>query len=182
MIATRRALRGVGVAAVLVATGAGAGSPGAQAGVRLDAVVTASSGQKTRLSTRWGKPAVLFYEDKDSVALNQEAKDALARLGRQRGLLQAVEVVAVANLEGFNWQPAIFFALEGVKKEEQKAGVPVYVDLTGELTRAPWGLSGTSSSVLVLSAAGERRFTATGKLSKAQLEAMLAALQAELSR
>lgn len=125
---------------------------------------------------------MLFYEDRDSVALNQEAKDELFRLGREQGLLEAVEVVAVANLEGFNWQPAIFFALEGVKKEEKKAGVPVYVDLTGELTRAPWRLPGTSSSVLVLSAGGERRFTATGKLSKAQLEAMFAAIQAELSR
>ena len=70
----------------------------ADGGVTLDATVETSSGSTTRLSALWAKPTVLFYEDRDSTALNQHVKDALYEKGKTEHMLDQVSVVAVANV------------------------------------------------------------------------------------
>ncbi len=47
-------------------------------------------------------------------------------------------MVAVANLEKFNFFPARQIALSYVRDEEKKVGVPILVDLEGTLGGAPW--------------------------------------------
>jgi predicted transcriptional regulator len=89
-------------------------------------------------------------------------------------------VVAVANLAELNWQPALFFALEAVKAEEKKAGVPIYLDLTGALSRPPWSLSTTTSTVMVLDRGGRPVFQASGRLTAAQQDELFAAITAQL--
>jgi hypothetical protein len=148
----------------------------AERGVALDARVETSSGAATQLATRWGRPTVLFYEDRHSTGLNQALKAELFARGVQEGLLDRVSVVAVANLEGLNWFPAREFALAGVRDAEQRAGIPVLVDWSGALSRPPWRLSGRTSSVLVLDGQGRVAFEASGSLGPLERQALLAAL------
>ena len=142
----------------------------ADRGVSLDAPVVTSSGEKAMLASQWGKPTVLFYEDRFSSKLNQTLKDGLFKRGVELGLIDRVSVVAVANLEGLDWFPARGFALAAVRDAEQKAGIPVYVDWSGVLARAPWRLPAKSASVVVLDERGQVTWEASGALGPAQRE------------
>ena len=149
----------------------------ADRGVSLDARVTTSSGAKAQLATQWGKPTVLFYEDRFSTSLNQTLKESLFKRGVELGLIGQVSVVAVANLEGLDWFPARGFALAAVRKAEKEARIPVYVDWSGELARAPWRLPAKTASVVVLDAAGQVTWQASGALDSTQREQVFTELQ-----
>jgi hypothetical protein len=146
----------------------------------LDGLVTTTAGAELKLRTLWGKPTVLFYEDRHSTQLNDSFKVLLFKKGREQNLLDRASVVAVANLKSFNFFPARQFALAAVRDAEKKAGVPVYVDFKGTLAEAPNALPPNTSSVLVLDAQGRVKFEFHGPLDAAQQEKALAALQAEL--
>lgn len=146
-------------------------------GQKLDAEVTTSSGDKVRLKDYYGKPVLLFYEDPDSVKLNQPTKDELLKLSLKWGLAEKIDVVAVANLQGLNWQPAIFFALMAVRSEEKKARIPVLVDFAGNMERSPWKLSSKSSSILVLAPDGEVLFESVGLMKKDKFAEMVSTLE-----
>ncbi len=150
-------------------------------GAPVDAQVSDSSGEAVRLSRFRGKPAILFYEDKDSTGLNQPLKDELFVRGKAQGLLGAASVVAVANLQAFNWFPARNFARAGVRDAEKKAGVPVLIDWEGALTRPPLALPAKSSTVLVLSPQGEVLFSHSGQLTPAQREEVFSLLKRLIS-
>ncbi len=155
---------------------------GATAAVNLlDARVETSNGNPVALEVLKGKPLLLFYEDRDSTGLNQALKDELFKRGKAAGLLDAVKVVAVADLEGFNWFPARDFALAGVRDAERKAGIPVYVDWSGRLRAAPWKLKEGTSNVVLLDAGGAEQLRFSGALDekqRAQLFDAIAALVA----
>ena len=148
----------------------------------MDAIVETSSGAKAHLASLWKRPTVLFYEDKDSSRLNQHVKDALFARGRDHGLLEAVSVVAVANVAAFDWFPARNFVLAAVRDVEREAHVAVYLDFKGALATAPWNLPPKSSTVLVLSPEGQVVWKAKGRLSEDELHALFVALEAQLTR
>ena len=154
--------------------------PAMAAEAGLDAVVETSAGATAHLAGLWKRPTVLFYEDKDSTALNQHVKDALFARGRDLGLLDAVSVVAVANVAAFDWFPARNFVLAAVRDVEVKAHVPVYLDFKGSLSAPPWNLPAKTSTVLVLNASGEVVWQVKGRLTPAELEALFRVLDAEL--
>ena len=143
----------------------------------LDAAVETSQGNAQQLARLWRKPTVLFYEDRDSNQLNQHVKDALFKAGRERGLTEAVDVVAVANVKAYNWFPARNFVLSAVRDIEKQVHVPVYLDFTGSLAEAPWSLPPRSSTVLVLSATGEPLWQKQGRLSAEALAEVFALLE-----
>ncbi|WP_422652959.1 TIGR01777 family oxidoreductase [Archangium sp.] len=66
------------------------------------------------------------------------------------GLLEAARVVAVTNLESFDFFPARGIALSHVRGEEKKRGIPILVDLKGTLGNAPWKLPRKTSSFQTL--------------------------------
>lgn len=127
------------------------------------------------------RPSVLFYEDKDSTRLNQALKDALFAAGKKNNLLDAVSVVAVANVQAYDWFPARNFVVSAVKETEKKVGVPVYLDWTGELTRKPWSLSANNSTVVIVDRAGAVRWTKEGKLEPKEVDEALALIGALLT-
>jgi len=152
------------------------------ADVTRDAVVETSSGAQTHLNGLWNRPTVLFYEDKESNQLNQHVKDALFLRGKEKGLLEQVSVIAVANVAAFNWFPARNFVLAAVRDIEAHVHVPVYLDFQGTLTAPPWSLAAKSSTVLVLSAKGEVLWSVKGKLTDAQLATLFETLEGQLAR
>jgi hypothetical protein len=164
------------VVVMLVAGVAVAAGEGARRDRPLDATLVSSHGKQVSLSAQRGLPTVVFYEDRHSTALNQALKDELFARGQREGLLDAARVVAVANLEGYNWFPARDFALAAVREAEVKAGIPVLVDWSGTLAAPPWSLPPRTSSVLVLTAEGRVAFERSGRLSADDRSDLFAAL------
>lgn len=144
---------------------------------RADATVTSTDGKPVRLGDLYrGKPAVLFYEDKSSTSLNQALKDELFRQGKEHGLLDAVAVVAVANVKAFDWFPASNFVVSAVKDTEKAVKVPVYLDWKGTLAKAPWSLDARGATVVLVDRKGEVQYSKTGQLTPAEVTALLARL------
>lgn len=143
----------------------------------MDATVENSSGSTTRLSTLWAKPTVLFYEDRDSTALNQHVKDALFERGKTQHMLEQVSVVAVANVAAYDWFPARNFVLAAVRDIEKKVNVPVYLDFKGSLATSPWNLPPKSSTVMVLDASGQPVWRAQGRLSREKIDELFRELE-----
>lgn len=160
------------LAVTLVTGGARAQQPSGA----VDATLKRSDGEPVRLSHWRGKPVILFYEDKDSVRLNAPLKERLFALASERGLMDSAWVVAVANLEKFNFFPARQIALSYVKDEEKKAGVPILVDLEGTLGADPWKLPKKTSNVLLLDAEGTVLYRYSGRMADKDMELFLALL------
>jgi hypothetical protein len=180
-MASTRAKRSVGALAAaalfLISSAAGA----VERGVKLDAELIRSNGDTTRLSSFWGKPVVMFYENPDSAKLNLAAKAELKRLSDQHHLRKSVGALAVVNLEGLNWWPARPITFGVVRGEEQKNKLPILIDLHGAMRKAPWKLDPHTSTVLVISAEGEVLYQASGKIEGAAFEQLTQTLRALLS-
>jgi hypothetical protein len=130
----------------------------------MDATLRSSNGKEVALSRWRGKPVILFYEDRHSTTLNSSLKEALFSRGQELGLLDAAFVVAVANLESFDFFPARGIALSHVRDEEKKWGIPILVDLKGTLGKAPWNLPTKTSSVLLLDGNGTLVYRYSGRM------------------
>ncbi|QRN96101.1 hypothetical protein JRI60_44930 [Archangium violaceum] len=150
--------------------------------VPMDATLRGSDGKEVALSRWRGKPVILFYEDRHSTTLNGPLKDALFSRGQALGLLDAAWVVAVANLESFDFFPARGIALSHVRDEEKKWGIPILVDLKGTLGTAPWNLPTKTSSVLLMDGAGTVVYRYSGRMNERERETFFHALGTLLGR
>lgn len=148
----------------------------------MDATLRGSDGKEVALSHWRGKPVILFYEDRHSTTLNSSFKEALFERGQAQGLLDAAWVVAVANLQGFDFFPARGIALSRVRDEEKKWGIPILVDLKGTLGDNPWNLPTKTSSVLLLDGNGRVVFRYSGRMGEQDMETFFRALGALLGQ
>lgn len=146
------------------------GSPAEREG---DVQLSTSDGTLVQLSDlRSSRPALVVYEDRDSTALNQALKDALAAPER-RDLLGKVSVVAIANVAAYDWFPARNFVISSVKSTEKALGVPLYLDWKGAMTSSTWALSAKGSTVVVLDRAGTAKLSKRGKLEPREVDEVL---------
>ncbi|WP_239576951.1 peroxiredoxin family protein [Archangium primigenium] len=136
----------------------------------MDASLWNSNGKEVALSKWRGKPVILFYEDRHSTTLNGQLKESLFNRGRQMGLLDAAFVVAVANLESFDFFPARDIALSHVRDEEKKWNIPILVDLKGTMSGAPWSLPKKTSSVMLLTPEGQVVFRYSGRMDREEMD------------
>ena len=148
----------------------------------MDATLRGSNGKEMALSRWRGKPVILFYEDRHSTTLNSPLKEALFSRGKELGLLDAAFVVAVANLESFDFFPARGIALSYVRDEEKKWGIPILVDLKGTLGAAPWNLPTKTSSVLLLDGTGALVYRYSGRMKEEDQETFFQTLGTLLGR
>ncbi|WP_170115563.1 hypothetical protein [Melittangium boletus] len=160
-------LAGLVVVALLATRPALAASP--EAGP-MDASLWDSRGKEVALSKWRGKPVILFYEDRHSTTLNSALKEALFNRGQQMGLLDAAFVVAVANLESFDFFPARDIALSHVRDEEKKWNLPILVDLKGTMSGPPWNLPKKTSSVMLLTPEGKPVFRYSGRMDREDMD------------
>jgi hypothetical protein len=142
----------------------------------MDATLRGADGKEVALSRWRGKPVILFYEDRHSTTLNSPFKEALFARGKEQGLLDVAWVVAVANLESYDFFPARGIALSHVRAEEKKWGIPILVDLKGTLGATPWNLPTKTSSVLLLDGSGKVVFRYSGRMKEEDMEAFFKAL------
>lgn len=144
---------------------------------RMNATLETSSGDRATLTSLITKNTVVFYEDRDSTTLNQHVKDALIERGKAKGMLDAVSVVAIANVKDWNWFPARNFVLKAVRDIEAKVHIPIYLDFTGGMTLPPWNLPGKTSTVVVMSPQAQPLLQFKGRLSGEEVEKLFSMLE-----
>ena len=150
--------------------GAGTPKPG-------DVEVATTEGNPVRLSDAFrSRPSVLFYEDKESNALNETLKNTLFARGKAKNLLDAASVVAIANVVAYDWFPARNLVIASVRDTEKQYGIPIYLDWKGVMVQPPWRLKPDSSTVVVVDGSGAVRYSKRGKLSQVEIDEVLALL------
>ncbi|MCC6806826.1 MAG: redoxin family protein [Deltaproteobacteria bacterium] len=146
------------------------------AGGLFDAALTRSDGHQASLSQYRGKPVILFYEDKGSTHVNRPLKGRLREWGDAHAAHGAAHVVAVTNLQAYNFFPVKGFALRRVRGMEEKLGIPILADLDGTMTTPPWSLPPHASTVVLFDSEGNVVYQKTGAFSEDDIATLLAVL------
>ena len=144
--------------------------------------LTTAAGESVRLSEFRGKPLLLFFEDRDSVGMNQTLKDRLFAEAKKRDLLHRVGLVAVAYLKPFDFFPARQFALAHVRSLVEQLGIDIFVDFKGSLAGPPLWLPTDSSTVLVVDRQGRVLYRHSGPHSEAEIERLVTLVSEEAVR
>ncbi|MBL8953813.1 MAG: hypothetical protein JNK82_23760 [Myxococcaceae bacterium] len=138
--------------------------------------LSTTAGADVRLSELLrGRPSLIVFEDRESIAVNQHLKDALAGL-RKSELLARISVVSIANVAAYDYFPARNLATRAIKDTEKATGVPVHLDWKGAMTRPPWAFASQGSTVVVVDRGGALKFSRCGKLEPREVDDVLALL------
>ena len=124
-----------------------------------------------------GKPIVVFYEDKGSSQQNQPLKDDIAKVSPAEKYKEKVTFVAIADVVGYDYWPARGFVKSAVRKEQQKAGTPIYLDWDGGV-RTKLKITVGSSNVIVYGRDGKALFSKAGPLTPSERQMVLDILKA----
>ncbi|MDB4943158.1 MAG: hypothetical protein JWP97_2692 [Labilithrix sp.] len=127
-----------------------------------------------------GKPMLILYEDKDSAKLNVALKDDLARLARGGQYKEAVALVPVADVQGYDYWPIRGFVKDAIRSESRKVGATIYCDWDGVFQRAA-GIRRGTSTVVVIGRDARVRLAIEGQLSTAQREQVISLLKSEVA-
>jgi len=142
--------------------------------------VVDADGRALHLSKIRGKPILILYEDRDSASVNAAFKSDLSALAKGDRYRDAVALVPVADVQGFNFWPVRGFVKSAIRTESKKAGATIYCDWDGTFQRAAGITRGTSSVILI--GRGERvLFAAEGQLSSDQRARVLSLLRDEVN-
>ena len=131
------------------------------------------------LSGTAGRPLLVVYEDKDSSKLNQALKDDLSKLARGDRYRNAVALVPVADLEGYDYWRVRGFVKRAIRTEIAKLRTPIYCDWNGAFRRA-LGIPRGTSTVILTDQSGVVLFARSGKLSADERRQVLSALRAQV--
>lgn len=146
------------------------------------AMLQRTDGSPVRLVEDAGTPVVVFYEDRWSTALNQDLKDDLYARGKANGMLEQVRIVAVANIQQYDFFPARGIATAFIRGVESRVGVPILLDVRGTLSSPPMSLPADGGTVVLLDAGCRETFRYSGKLGSAERERFFAALEAAMGQ
>lgn len=126
-----------------------------------------------------GKPTLLVYEDQEATKQNVELKTQLAKLAAGERYRAAIALVAVADVEGYDYWPARGFVKSAIRAESKKLGNTIYVDWTGAVRKAS-GFSKGKSTILLVGTDGKVLFSHEGKLPPAEREKLLTLLRSQV--
>jgi hypothetical protein len=126
-----------------------------------------------------GKPILVLYEDQGSAKMNDALKADLSRLARGDRYRNAVALVPVADVQGYDFWPARGFVKDAIRDESKKAGATIYCDWDGTFQRAAGFRRGTSS-VMLVGRNARVLFASEGALTREQREQLIGLLRAEV--
>ncbi len=143
-----------------------------------DFAVADPDDKPARLSTlRGGKPALVFYEDKDGGAQNDRFKQRLGKLRSASPAAQKVKLIAVADVGDYNYWPAKGYVKDALRASGKKAGLTVWADWSTD-GRKSLAAHAAQSNLVLLDAAGKVLWSSAGALTPAQENDLLARVEA----
>jgi len=126
-----------------------------------------------------GKPTLLVYEDQEATKQNVALKTQLAKLASGDKYRQAIALVAVADVEGYDYWPARGFVKSAIRSESKKLGNTIYVDWNGSVRKSA-GFTKGKSTVLLVGPDGKIMFSHEGTMAPPEREKLLALLRAQV--
>ncbi len=126
-----------------------------------------------------GRPVLVVHEDKDSSKQNQAFKDDLAALARGNRYVRRIALVAIADVEGYDYWPVRGFVKDAIKSESAKVNTVIYCDWNGDVRRA-LGLRRGVSNVVLYGAEGTVLFAHEGALSTDQRRRVIELLRQQI--
>lgn len=125
------------------------------------------------------KPVLVVYEDKDSASQNQAFKNDLAALARGDRYRNSVGLVAIADVQGYDYWPVRGFVKDAIKGESHKFNTVIYCDWDGAAQRT-FGLRRGTSNVILYGKDGKVIFSHEGALSEAERHEALELLRMQV--
>lgn len=162
--------------AVLLAAGVGAR---AAADAREPAFET-TRGRTRSLEAFRGKVVVLFYETRETYALNAQLKGTLSRFVIDQRLEAHLAMVPVANVRAFAGGPMREIARRAVAELAERHDLEILLDWEGSLLAPPLSLEDGASNVVLMDPTGRvlRRFS--GALGEVERRNLMRDLRAAL--
>lgn len=127
-----------------------------------------------------GKPTLLVYEDKEATKQNLQLKSELSKLAAGDTYRQAIALVAVADVEGYDYWPARGFVKSAIRTESKKLGNTIYVDWTGGVRKAA-GFKKGLSTILLMGRDGKVLFSHEGAMAAVDRTRLLSLLQEQVA-
>ena len=133
-----------------------------------DFAVLDADDKPSKLSAlRAGRPALVFYEDKEAGEQNERFKQRLGKLREKSAAERKVAVVAIADVGAYDYWPAKGFVKDALRGASKKSGLTVWADWS-TAGRASLGAAAHQSNVVLLDGAGKVLWSSAGALSPAQ--------------
>ena len=146
---------------------------------RSDAHLSDAWGRRLDLSSIAQVPVLLMYEDRDSAAQNESFKARLAVLAKDGRYQSRVALIAVADVEAWNFWPARPLVEDAIKRLSHRFGTDIYCDWDGGFRRAI-GVQRGASNVFIYAGDGSLVFAHVGPLSDAECDDALLRLEAQI--
>ncbi|AKF10870.1 hypothetical protein [Sandaracinus amylolyticus] len=139
----------------------------------LDIELESSSGGRRRLSEHRGRVVVVFWEDRDHLGDNRALKDALSAIAQDRELGRELSIVAIGDVNAFDFAPARNVVRAAIAAIARTIGVEILFDWQGAMTAAPFSFVRGESNVLVIDREGRALLRCTGALDPSQQRRVL---------
>jgi hypothetical protein len=123
--------------------------------------------QTLELSSVGAKPVLVVYEDKGSADQNTAFKGDLANLAKGDRYKSRVALVAVADVEGYDFWPVRGFVKDAIRGQSRRFGTVIYCDWNGG-ARQTLGATRGMSNVILYGKDGRVLFSHEGALSPSE--------------
>jgi len=131
------------------------------------------------LSKLGNKPVLVLYEDKNSAQENQTFKDELAVLAKGDRYKKSVALVAIADVEGYDYWPVRGFVKDSIRDQSTKFGTTIYCDWDGVARRTLSAKSG-ASNIILYGKDGKVLFSHEGAMSADSRKTLIALLHQQV--
>jgi hypothetical protein len=127
--------------------------------------------QVLTLETFRGRVAMLWYESRESKALNTKLKAELKRFSGTLEHQERLVVLAVANVSGMGSWPLSSFAKAKMRDVTKEIGLPLYGDWDGNVQKA-YDFTENTSYFLLIDSSGMVRYRIHGKVPEESFPAI----------
>lgn len=144
-----------------------------------DVVLEDAWDRQVAMAKLGAKPVLVVYEDEASSKQNKELKEALAELAKGDKYRKRVALLAVADLDGYDYWPVRGFVKDAIRDESRKQQLAILCDWRGKFRKA-LGLTKGSSNVVLYGKDGKVLFSHAGPLSPEQRATLIASLRKQV--
>jgi hypothetical protein len=120
-------------------------------------------------------PVLVIYEDQKAASQNPRARALVGKVTDNPVNKGKLLLMAVADLEKWNWWPARRYALKELQSVAKKEDTTLYCDWKGTVRRA-WGLTKGKSGFVLVAPDGRVRFFGEGPLDDTRVQELAARL------
>jgi predicted transcriptional regulator len=145
----------------------------------VDFTLETSAGGTKALSSLRGKVVVMFYEDRHHTETNARVKEAVGKYGVDNKLQTKVEILAVANLKGYDFNPAESIARRAIQGIAARFNISIWMDWKGVVIDKV-GVQDANANVVVFDKDGVVKWKRAGRLGDAEQQSLLDAVKAAL--